>query len=66
VRLLNACLARLAPDGLILFSNNNRKFKLDRDALASCDVRDITPQTIPFDFARDAKIHHCFELRRRT
>ena len=65
VRLLQACAARLAPGGLILFSNNNRRFKIDREALADLDIRDITPATIPPDFARDAKIHHCFEIRRR-
>ncbi len=65
VRLLRACAARLAPDGLILFSNNNRRFKLDRDALSGLEMREITPATIPFDFARDPKIHHCFEIRHR-
>ena len=65
VRLLTACAARLAPGGLILFSNNNRRFKIDREALVDLDIRDITPATIPIDFARDAKIHHCFEIRRR-
>ena len=65
VRLLTACAARLAPGGLILFSNNNRRFKIDREALVDLDIRDITPATIPVDFARDAKIHHCFEIRRR-
>ena len=50
VRLLKLCVARLARDGLILFSNNARRFKLDRDALGGCDVRDITPSTLPFDF----------------
>lgn len=65
VRLLKACAMRLAQGGLILFSNNNRRFKIDREQLAELDIRDITPATIPFDFARDAKIHHCFELRQR-
>ncbi len=55
----------LAPQGLLLFSNNLRSFKLDREALSHLDVRDITPSTIPPDFARNPKIHHCFEIRRR-
>jgi 23S rRNA (guanine2445-N2)-methyltransferase / 23S rRNA (guanine2069-N7)-methyltransferase len=63
VRLIRAVLARLAPGGLLLFSNNFRKFKLDADALAEFDVRDVTPATIPKDFARDPKIHRCFEIR---
>jgi len=65
VRLLQACAARLAPNGLILFSNNNRRFKIDRESLAALDIRDITAATIAIDFARDQKIHHCFEIRHR-
>ena len=64
VRLLKLCVARLAPGGLVLFSNNARRFRLDRDALDGCDVRDVTPATIPFDFARNPRIHACFEIAR--
>ncbi len=63
-RLLKLCIARLAPDGLVLFSNNARRFRLDREALDGCDVRDITASTIPFDFARNPRIHSCFEITR--
>ena len=62
VRLLELCIARLAPDGLILFSTNARRFRLERDAIGAASVRDITPSTIPFDFARNPRIHACFEL----
>jgi len=65
VRLLSLCSERLLPGGLILFSNNFRRFKLDVEGLAGFDVRDISAQTIPFDFERDARIHHAWELRRR-
>jgi 23S rRNA (guanine2445-N2)-methyltransferase / 23S rRNA (guanine2069-N7)-methyltransferase len=64
VRLLQACAARLAAGGLILFSNNNRRFKIDREALSGLEIVDISKRTIPFDFARNERIHHCFEIRR--
>ena len=64
VDLIQATLKRLAPGGLLLFSTNFRKFKLDREALAGLDIRDITKGTVPFDFSRDAKVHACFEIRR--
>ncbi len=64
VDLIRATLKRLAPGGLLLFSTNFRKFKLDREALDGLDIRDITKGTIPFDFARDPKVHACFEIRR--
>jgi 23S rRNA (guanine2445-N2)-methyltransferase / 23S rRNA (guanine2069-N7)-methyltransferase len=66
VALIRAALAHLAPGGLLLFSNNFRKFKLDREALADVDVHDITKGTVPFDFARDPKVHSVFEIRRRA
>ena len=64
VDLIGATLKRLAPGGLLLFSTNFRKFKLDREALEGVDVREITKATIPFDYSRDPKVHACFEIRR--
>jgi len=64
VRLLTLCAARLAKGGMIVFSNNARRFKLDRDALADLSIRDITAETIPFDFARNPRIHSCYEISR--
>lgn len=65
VALITAAMRRVTPEGLLVFSNNFRKFKLDRTALADFDVRDVTGDTIPRDFARNPKIHHCFEIRAR-
>jgi len=65
VALVRDTVRRLAPDGLLLFSTNFRKFRLDAAALADLDIRDITRQTIPRDFARDERIHHSFEIRQR-
>jgi 23S rRNA (guanine2445-N2)-methyltransferase / 23S rRNA (guanine2069-N7)-methyltransferase len=63
VQMIHGALARLAPGGLLIFSTNYRKFRLDSPALASFDVRDVTAATIPKDFARDSKIHQCYEIR---
>jgi 23S rRNA (guanine2445-N2)-methyltransferase / 23S rRNA (guanine2069-N7)-methyltransferase len=63
VRLLKLCAERLAPGGLILFSNNYRRFQLDTEALAGWDIREISASTIPFDFERNARIHRAWELR---
>jgi 23S rRNA (guanine2445-N2)-methyltransferase / 23S rRNA (guanine2069-N7)-methyltransferase len=66
VKLIWSTLRRLAPGGLLIFSTNFRKFKLDAPALAELDVRDVSDATIPKDFARDRKIHQCFEIRVRS
>jgi 23S rRNA (guanine2445-N2)-methyltransferase / 23S rRNA (guanine2069-N7)-methyltransferase len=66
VELLALCAQRLASGGLILFSNNLRRFKFDHDLFAKLNARDITRATIPPDFARDMRIHHAFELRPPT
>jgi 23S rRNA (guanine2445-N2)-methyltransferase / 23S rRNA (guanine2069-N7)-methyltransferase len=63
-RLLNFCGERLLPDGVIVFSNNFRRFKLDEPALSQFAVKEITASTIPFDFTRNARIHRVWELRR--
>ncbi len=65
VALIKATLLRLAPGGLLIFSNNFRKFRLDSAALSDLDVVDVTPATIPKDFARSPRIHQCFEIRVR-
>jgi 23S rRNA (guanine2445-N2)-methyltransferase / 23S rRNA (guanine2069-N7)-methyltransferase len=64
VDLIRATLKRLAPGGLLLFSTNFRKFKLDAEALQDLQVRDITKGSVPFDFSRDPKVHACFEISR--
>ncbi len=64
--LLDACGEHLANDGVIVFSNNFRRFKLDAEALAErFDIEDWSAASIPFDFARRADIHGCWLLRHR-
>ncbi len=64
VRLLRACMDRLAPDGLILFSNNFRRFRLDEAAVAEfARIHAISEQTIDEDFERNPRIHRAWELR---
>ncbi len=64
-RLLTLAMARLAENGLLLFSTNFRKFKLDPGLLEQFRVTDITAATIPFDFSRNPNIHRCWEFRSR-
>lgn len=62
VDILNNILLATKPGGTIIFSNNYRKFKLDYDAIKASSIKDITAQTIPFDFSGGKMIRHCFKL----
>ena len=64
--LLRTASRLLAPDGMIVFSNNYQKFRLDPSLREVLEVEDITRSTIPEDFARNPRIHACFVLRPRT
>jgi len=60
--LLIATARLLAPNGVLIFSNNLRSFKLDQPALAGLQIEDITQATIPEDFARNPRIHNCWKI----
>lgn len=64
VALLRQVLPLLTPDGILIFSTNHRKFRLDRDALSDLRIEDWSRRTLPLDFARDPKIHQCWRIAR--
>ncbi|MBB1472703.1 bifunctional 23S rRNA (guanine(2069)-N(7))-methyltransferase RlmK/23S rRNA (guanine(2445)-N(2))-methyltransferase RlmL [Luteimonas sp. MC1782] len=67
VRLLRAAVDRLSDDGVLYFSNNYRRFRLDYVAVAEfAECEDISAATIPQDFARNPRIHRAWRLRRRA
>ncbi|TPW12831.1 MAG: 23S rRNA (guanine2445-N2)-methyltransferase [Halothiobacillaceae bacterium] len=62
VTLIRHACQLLTDDGVLIFSNNFRKFRLDQEALAGLVMEDMTQATIPHDFARNPKIHHCWKM----
>jgi len=64
VRLIVGTARLLAPGGILLFSTNRSKFKIDTAGLAGLAIEDISAQTIPRDFERNPKIHRCWKIRR--
>lgn len=67
VKLLEGVTALLEKGGVAVFSCNLRSFKMDQEALAELGIvfADVTAATIPYDFARNPKIHHCFVVARK-
>ena len=52
----------LAPDGVLLFSTNYRRFKLDESGLVGLLAKDISAATLPQDFARRKRMHNVWEI----
>ncbi|MBV4494560.1 bifunctional 23S rRNA (guanine(2069)-N(7))-methyltransferase RlmK/23S rRNA (guanine(2445)-N(2))-methyltransferase RlmL [Pseudomonas sp. SWRI12] len=65
VQLLDLAMARLAPGGVLYFSNNFRKFQLEDNLGERYAVEEITAKTIDPDFARNGKIHRAWKIMAR-
>ncbi|MDD2463671.1 MAG: bifunctional 23S rRNA (guanine(2069)-N(7))-methyltransferase RlmK/23S rRNA (guanine(2445)-N(2))-methyltransferase RlmL [Desulfobulbus sp.] len=61
--LIRLAMQHLAKAGILVFSTNFRKFKLDDTLEQQFDIREISEETVPFDFKRNHRIHRCWELR---
>ncbi len=62
-KLIRSTMRLLEPDGTLIFSNNLRRFRIDLEALSGLDVTDISAETLPRDFARNPRIHNCWQIR---
>lgn len=58
--LLQLAMQRLSHKGVLFFSTNSKKFKLAETLSQDFEVKDITEQTLPFDFSRKSPIHRCW------
>jgi len=63
--LIEACMRLLAPGGLLIFSTNAQRFRLEDSLVERWNIADVSAATIPFDFMRNERIHRCFEVRAR-
>ncbi|MEW6729645.1 MAG: class I SAM-dependent methyltransferase, partial [Pseudomonadota bacterium] len=62
VELIRKAMALLRRGGLLVFSNNLQRFKLDHAALADLVIEDLSRPSIPRDFVRNPRIHQCWKL----
>lgn len=63
--LIRASLARLSTEGTLLFSTNARKLQLDIDAFDQWQVKELTRDTVPFDFSRTPSAHRLWKFSRQ-
>jgi 23S rRNA (guanine2445-N2)-methyltransferase / 23S rRNA (guanine2069-N7)-methyltransferase len=61
VELLNQVLARMTPGGIVYFSTNYRRFKMDESLFDVQEFREISNKTVPEDF-RNKRIHRCWRI----
>ena len=61
--MIEHCVRALHPGGVLYFSTNRRKFKLDEGAFSGTEVEEITDRTTPFDFRKPGP-HRCWRAER--
>jgi 23S rRNA (guanine2445-N2)-methyltransferase / 23S rRNA (guanine2069-N7)-methyltransferase len=64
--LIRDTMTKLAPNGLLIFSNNFRKFKMDELIMRQFAVENITAHALDMDFERNPKIHNVWKISRRS
>lgn len=62
--LIKDAVSRLAPGGVLIFSTNGRRFRLDDAELPGLFIEDVSRRTIPPDFGRNPRVHRCWSIRR--
>lgn len=62
VALIDEVMKHLAPGGVLIFSNNQRRFVLDEMLFERYQVEDKTRWSLDKDFQRSQKIHQCWFL----
>jgi 23S rRNA (cytosine1962-C5)-methyltransferase len=61
VELINDSLDLLTDEGILYFSTNFTRFKLDQEKIQARQIKDITKRTTPFDFEGKLK-RQCFRI----
>ncbi|MCL7945348.1 bifunctional 23S rRNA (guanine(2069)-N(7))-methyltransferase RlmK/23S rRNA (guanine(2445)-N(2))-methyltransferase RlmL [Marinobacter sp. ATCH36] len=64
-RLIRQAMQRLTSEGLLVFSTNFRRFKLDEGLEEEFAIEEVTRDTLDRDFQRNARIHRCWHIRTR-
>ena len=60
ISMIDGCMSILRPEGILVFSNNYRRFKLAESVMEKYHVQDRTKWSLQRDFARNQRIHQCW------
>jgi len=60
--LISAAMRLLSKVGALYFSTHYKRFKLDTEALGRFAIKDISRETLPFDFRRTPRIRYCWRI----
>jgi 23S rRNA (guanine2445-N2)-methyltransferase / 23S rRNA (guanine2069-N7)-methyltransferase len=60
--LLYQLLKLLLPDGMLLLTTQDKRFKIDPDLFPEFSIDDISQQMLPPDFARQSSIQRCWRI----
>ncbi|MEK7705655.1 MAG: class I SAM-dependent methyltransferase, partial [Myxococcota bacterium] len=63
--LLERITRMLVPKGVVVFSTNHRRFRLDAALASLFEIEDLGDATRSQDFARRPRMHQCWKLTRR-
>jgi 23S rRNA (guanine2445-N2)-methyltransferase / 23S rRNA (guanine2069-N7)-methyltransferase len=62
VEMLNLIAEVMAPNGVVWFSTNFRRFKFEeQDLIGYTEIREVTKQTLPEEY-RNRRIHRCWRM----
>lgn len=61
--IIRQCMLILADTGILLFSNNNRSFRIDSGLMDDYEISEISSQTIPKDFEGNRRIHNSWQIK---
>ncbi|MDC0535682.1 bifunctional 23S rRNA (guanine(2069)-N(7))-methyltransferase RlmK/23S rRNA (guanine(2445)-N(2))-methyltransferase RlmL, partial [Francisellaceae bacterium] len=62
-KLIQLTMNSLNRKGVLYFSNNYRRFKLDQEVINQYQCDDISNKCLPEDFKRRPNIHHCWVIK---
>jgi 23S rRNA (guanine2445-N2)-methyltransferase / 23S rRNA (guanine2069-N7)-methyltransferase len=56
----------LDKGGVLIFSTNSRKFRMDTELFKRLKIEDISRATLPQDFERNPRIHYCWRITKSS